>query len=179
MGEFEGRILVRDAAEADVAAIQAIYAFHVLTGTASFEETPPSTDEIASRRSAVVALNLPYLVAEHEGEIAGFAYASTYRPRPAYRFSVEDSVYIRDELRGHGLGTLLLRELLERCERGPWRQMLAIIGDSENSGSIRLHVRLGFHHVGTFSSVGFKFGRWLDTVLMQRPLSDGHTSLPR
>lgn len=178
MGSAEASLVIRDAVGADIAAIQSIYAFHVLNGTASFEESPPSPEEIALRKEAVTALDLPYLVAQCEGHVAGFAYASPYRPRRAYRYALEDSVYVRDELRGRGIGTALLRELLDRCERGPSRQMLAVIGDSGNAGSVQLHARLGFRHVGTFTAVGFKFGRWLDTVLMQRPLGEGDGSLP-
>ena len=172
-------ILVRDARPEDMAAVQAIYAHHVLHGLATFEETPPSVDEMLARRSAVLAAGLPYLAAERDGRIVGYSYATGYRPRPAYRHTIEDSVYVADGLGGQGIGTRLLGTLVARCEAGPWRQMLAVIGDSGNSGSIALHRRLGFRPAGTLLSVGFKLGRWVDTVLMQRVLSDGNGSPPR
>jgi len=171
-------VTVRDAGEADMDAVLAIYMHHVLHGLATFEETPPSLDEMRARRAAVLAAVLPYLVAESEGRVVGYAYATAYRPRPAYRFSIEDSVYVADGLAGKGIGSALLGELIARCEKGPWRQMLAVIGNSGNEGSIALHRRMGFAHAGTFTSVGFKLGRWVDTVLMQRPLGGGDTTLP-
>jgi L-amino acid N-acyltransferase YncA len=171
-------VFVRDAREADMAEVQAIYAHHVLHGLASFEERPPSVGEMVARRAAVVGLGLPYLVAEMDGRIVGYSYASSYRPRPAYRYTVEDSVYVQDGLAGRGIGRTLLALLIKRCERGPWRQMLAVIGDSANSGSIGLHAALGFTTVGKFDAVGFKFGRWVDSVVMQRPLGPGGTTLP-
>lgn len=173
-----GRLVVRDADEADMDAVQKIYAEHVLEGLATFEEVPPSCDELVSRRAAVLALGLPYLVAELDGQVVGYAYASTYRPRPAYRFTIEDSVYVADGFGGRAIGSALLRELIARCERGPWRQMLAVIGNSGNAGSIALHRRMGFQPVGTLRSVGFKLGQWVDTVLMQRPLGDGDGTAP-
>lgn len=163
-------VFVRDAREADIAAVQEIYAHHVLHGLTSFEETPPSTEEMIGRREAVLRLGLPYLVAEMDGRIVGYSYASSYRPRPAYRHTVEDSVYVRDGLAGHGIGRALLGMLIRRCEAGPWRQMLAVIGDSANDASIGLHRAHGFVPVGRLDAVGFKFGRWVDSVLMQRPL---------
>lgn len=169
---------VRDAVDADMAAIQSIYAHHVLTGLASFEEAPPVTGEMMARRAVVLGLGLPYLVAERAGRIVGYSYASTYRPRPAYRFTVEDSVYVAEGCDGRGVGTALLGALVDRCEQGPWRQMLAVIGDSGNEGSIALHRRLGFVPAGSLRAVGFKFGRWVDSVLMQRPLGPGDTTLP-
>lgn len=171
-------VIVRDAGEADMAAIRAIYAHHVLHGLATFEEVPPAVEEMVARRAAVLAAGLPYLAAELDGRVVGYAYATAYRPRPAYRFSIEDSVYVADGLAGKGIGSALLRELIARCEKGPWRQMLAVIGNSGNEGSIALHRRMGFAHAGTFTSVGFKLGRWVDTVLMQRPLGAGDTTLP-
>lgn len=172
------QLTIRDATEADMAAVRTIYSHHVLTGLASFEETVPSVDEMLARRAAVLQLGLPYLVAEAGGAIVGYSYATAYRPRPAYRFTVEDSVYVADGLGGRGIGSALLSELIARCEAGPWRQMLAIIGDSGNAASLGLHRRLGFAPVGTLRSVGFKFGRWVDTVLMQRPLGPGDETLP-
>ena len=171
-------VTVRDAGEADMAAVQAIYAHHVLHGLATFEEVPPAAEEMVARRAAVLAARLPYLAAELDGQVVGYAYATAYRPRPAYRFSIEDSVYVADGLAGTGIGSALLGELIARCEKGPWRQMLAVIGNSGNEGSIALHRRMGFTHAGTFTSVGFKLGRWVDTVLMQRPLGAGDTTLP-
>ena len=172
------RVTVRDAVESDMPAIGAIYAHHVLHGLASFEEVAPSLDEMCSRRCAVLALGLPYLAAELDGKVVGYSYASTYRARPAYRYTVEDSVYIADGLGGKGVGTALLCELIARCEAGPWRQMLAVIGDSGNAGSISLHRNLGFSIVGTLPSVGFKFRRWVDSVLMQRALGEGDRNSP-
>ena len=151
-------------------AVRDIYAHYVLHSLATFEETPPTLDEMLMRRRASVDLGLPYLVAEAGGEILGFAYASPYRPRPAYRFTVEDSVYVADGLGRQGMGSALLRELIAHCEGGPWRQMLAVVGDSANLGSIALHRRFGFELAGTLRSVGFKFGRWVDTPILQRAL---------
>jgi phosphinothricin acetyltransferase len=162
--------VVRDATEQDLGAVQAIYAHHVLTGTGTFEETAPSRHEIAERRATVLDAGLPYLVAEIDGDVVGFAYATRYHRRPAYRHTVEDSVYVAEGLGGRGIGRALLTDLVRCCEAGPWQQMLAIVGDSGNAGSIALHRSLGFEEVGTLRSVGFKFGRWLDTVLMQRRL---------
>jgi L-amino acid N-acyltransferase YncA len=171
-------VLVRDARDDDMAAVQAIYAHHVLHGSASFEEVPPTTAELATRRATVLAAGLPYLVAELDGRVVGYSYATMYRPRAAYRHSIEDSVYVADGLAQRGIGVALLGALIARCEAGPWRQMLAIIGDSGNAASIGLHRRLGFRLVGTLVSVGFKHGRWVDTVLMQRPLGPGDGTLP-
>jgi L-amino acid N-acyltransferase YncA len=171
-------ILIRDAVEADMAAVQAIYAHHVLHGLASFEETPPGIDDLLARRAAVLELGLPYLVAELDGRIAGYCYATAYRPRAAYRHTIEDSVYVTEGLSGHGIGTALLAALIARCEAGPWRQMLANIGNSGNAGSIALHRRFGFEPAGSLRSVGFKLGQWVDTILMQRPLTVGDSTLP-
>jgi L-amino acid N-acyltransferase YncA len=165
------QMLVRDAHDEDIAAIQAIYAHHVLHGTASFEEEAPSLEEITRRRADVLARGMPYLVAELGGRVVGYSYASPYRARPAYRFSIENSVYVELGRARGGVGRALLAALIERCEQGPWRQMIAVIGDSANAASIGLHASLGFHNVGTFTDVGFKFGRWLDSVLMQRALN--------
>ncbi|WP_427184311.1 N-acetyltransferase family protein [Bordetella bronchialis] len=169
---------IRDALEVDMAAIQAIYAHHVAHGMASFELAPPSLDEMLSRRAAVLRAGLPYLAAELDGQVVGYAYAGPYRPRPAYRYTVENSVYVAPGLDGRGVGTALLAALIARCEQGPWRQMLAIIGNSANAGSIALHRRMGFQPVGTFKAVGYKFGTWVDTVLMQRALGAGASSPP-
>jgi phosphinothricin acetyltransferase len=174
----EQQVIVRDAQSEDMAAIQAIYAHHVLYGLATFEEVPPSVGEMAARRAGVLERGLPYLVAEIDGTVVGYSYATAYRPRPAYRYTIEDSVYVAEGLGGRGIGHALLSALIARCEAGPWRQMLAVIGNSGNAGSIALHRRLGFQPVGTLTSVGFKLGRWVDTVLMQRPLGLGNATQP-
>ncbi len=166
-------MLLRDARDDDMAQVQAIYTHHVLHGTASFEEEPPTVAEMARRRADVLAKGLPYIVAEIDGRIAGYSYATPYRARSAYRFSIENSVYVNHTRHRSGIGRALLTELIARCERGEWRQMIAIIGDSAQAPSIGLHASLGFRHVGTLQSVGLKFGRWLDTVLMQRALGNG------
>jgi L-amino acid N-acyltransferase YncA len=171
-------VTVRDARADDMAAVHAIYAHHVLHGLATFEEVPPSVDELIARRAAVIGAGLPYLVAERAGAVVGYSYASAYRPRPAYRHSIEDSVYVADGLAGRGIGAALLAALIARCEAGPWRQMIAIIGDTGNAASIALHRRYGFAPVGTLRAVGFKLGRWVDTVLMQRALGPGAAAPP-
>jgi phosphinothricin acetyltransferase len=164
-------IAVRDAA--DLPAVHAIYGHHVRHGLASFEEVPPDVAELARRRDEIVARGLPYLVVEHDGAVRAYAYAAPYRARSAYRFTVEDSVYVAPDATGRGLGRAALAELIRRCERLDLRQMIAVIGDSGNVASIKLHERLGFRPVGILSSVGFKFGRWVDSVLMQRSLGGG------
>jgi len=163
-------ITVRALTEADLAAVQAIYAHHVLHGLASFEEEPPAVEEMRARWQKVINLGLPYLAAELDSAVVGYSYAGAYRPRPAYRFTVENSVYVRDGLGGRGIGKALLDELIARCEAGPWRQMLAVIGNRDNEASIALHRRCGFRMIGILDSVGHKHGRWVDTVLMQRAL---------
>jgi L-amino acid N-acyltransferase YncA len=168
-------VIIRDSTEADLAAIQRIYAHHVLHGLASFEEEVPTVVELARRRADVLARGLPHLVAERDGAVVGYSYASPYRARAAYRFSIEDSVYVVEGLSGRGIGRALLTALIAKCEAGGWRQMVAIIGDSGNAGSIALHERLGFRMVGTFRAIGFKHGRWVDSVLMQRALGVGDT----
>ena len=165
-----GVTLVRDALEADMAAVRNIYAHYVLHSVATFEETPPTLDDMLARRRASVDLGLPYLVAEAGGVVVGFAYAGLYRSRPAYRYAIEDSVYVADGQTGRGIGSALLGELIARCERGPWRQILAVVGDSANSGSIALHRRFGFELAGNLRSVGFKHERWIDTPILQRAL---------
>ena len=169
---------LRDSRDADVEEIRAIYAHHVLHGLASFEEAPPDAAEIARRRADVLALRLPYLVAEAEGRVVGYCYATLYRTRSAYRHTLENSVYVRDGMHGRGIGRALLEALIARCEAGPWRQMVAVIGDSGNRASIALHRACGFETIGTLRSVGFKFGRWVDSVFMQRALGRGDSALP-
>jgi phosphinothricin acetyltransferase len=164
-------LIIRDAAEGDFSAIAAIYAHHVLTGLASFEEKPPTAGELIERWRSVLSHGLPYIVADSDGHVAGYSYAGPYRSRSAYRFTVEDSVYIAPGCSGQGLGSALLAVLIERCEAGPWRQMVAVIGDSDNRASIQLHRKFGFRQVGTLERVGFKLGRWVDSVLMQRALA--------
>ncbi len=171
-------IFVRDTTTADMSAVQSIYAHHVRHGLATFEEIPPSIEELLTRRSSVIDLGLPYLVAEVETRVVGYSYATAYRRRAAYRFTVEDLVYVAEDLIGQGIGRALLKELIARCELGPWRQMLAVIGDSGNASSIALHRRMGFRPAGKQRSVGFKLARWVDTVLMQRPLGVGDRQLP-
>jgi phosphinothricin acetyltransferase len=169
----DGAATLRDATGDDLPAIAAIYGHHVLNSVASFEETPPTVDEFRTRFATVRGLGLPWIVAEIDGKVAGYCYATPYRPRPAYRYTVEDSIYIDDAFRGRGLGRVLLAALIERCEQGPWRQMVAVIADGGRSGSLSLHRSLGFELIGTLKSVGFKQGRWLDTTLMQRVLGKG------
>lgn len=166
---------IRDALEDDAAAIAAIYAVHVRDGSASFEEVPPGTEEIRRRMHDVISSGRPYIVAEIDGRVVGYAYAGMYRARSAYRFTLEHSVYVEEGAARGGIGSELMARLIERCERGPWRQMIAVIGDSANAGSIALHRKFGFEDVGILRNVGYKHGRWLDTVLMQKTLGGGDT----
>ena len=176
------RATVRPARADDVETITGIYAHHVRHGVASFEETPPESHEMGRRMAAIGDRGLPFLVAEigggTGGEIAGFAYAAPYRDRSAYRWAVEDSIYLADGFERRGIGTLLLGEIIERCTETGMRQMIAIIGDSANAASIAIHARHGFRLAGTLPSVGFKFGRWIDSVIMARPLGAGDSSPP-
>jgi L-amino acid N-acyltransferase YncA len=169
---------LRPSQETDAAAIAEIYGHYVRTSLATFETEPPDAAEIGRRREVVVARGLPHLVAEIDGVVVGYAYAGPYRPRVAYRFTVEDSVYIHPAHARKGIGRLLLEAVIVACEQGGSRQMIAVIGDTGNVASIGLHRALGFREVGVFRSVGFKFGRWVDTVLMQRPLGAGDGSGP-
>jgi len=162
--------VIRDSCEEDVTLVQSIYRHHVLYGTSSFEEVPPSVDELKVRRTDVLEQGLPYLVAELNGDIAGYAYASPYRSRSAYRFTIENSVYVDHRLRRRGIGRALLAALVTRCSKDNWQQMIGVIGDSNNVASITLHQRCGFVRAGVLRAVGFKFGRWIDTILMQRAL---------
>ena len=170
---------IRPAAAADFDAIQRIYAHHVLNGLASFEETPPDAAELTRRWRAIAETGLPYLCAtDVGGALVGYAYAGPYRPRSAYRFTVEDSVYVAPGQAGRGIGRGLLRQLIEICARLGKRQMIAVIGDSGNAASIALHRACGFEMTGTFQAIGFKHGRWVDSVLMQRALGPGSTTKP-
>jgi phosphinothricin acetyltransferase len=171
-------LIVRASTEADVARCAEIYGHPVLHGTASFEVVPPDLAEMKRRRAAVLDLGLPHLVAERAGHVLGYAYAGNWRPRPAYKFSVEDSIYIDKDAVGQGVGKALLPVLIEQCTTLGKRQMVAVIGDSAQTPSIRLHAACGFEMVGTLKSIGFKFGRWLDSVLMQRPLGAGDAAGP-
>lgn len=169
-------ITVRDGALSDLPEVLGIYTPYVLYGLATFEEVPPSIEKMTRRREAITTAGLPYLVASLHERVVGFAYATGYRPRPAYRNTVENSVYVTQAAHRHGIGTALLTSLVARCEAGPWRQMVAVIGDSANNGSIALHRSAGFTEVGTLEAVGFKHGRWADTVLVQRALGTGSTT---
>ena len=169
---------LRPATPDDIGEIHAIYAHHVLKGLASFEEEPPSAAELRTRYDEVTRRGLPYLVADFGGMVAGYAYCTLYRTRSAYRYALEDSVYIRPDAQGRGIGGTLLAELVRRCEALGYRQMIAVIGDSANAASIGLHASAGFLRVGTLRSAGFKFGRWVDSVLMQRPLGAGDGAPP-
>ena len=170
-------IQIRDATEADMSAIRDIYAHHVATGGGSFEYDPPDVAEMI-RRAAVVDAGYPYVVADDGGRILGYAYAGAYRPRRAYRYTVEDSVYVAQDAHRRGVGQKLLAELIRRCTADGYRQMVAVIGDSENRGSISLHRKMGFREVGILRNVGFKFGRWLDSVSMQLALGPGGDTPP-
>jgi phosphinothricin acetyltransferase len=169
---------IRPSTDADVAAIAAIYAHHVLHGTGTFETTPPTEAEMAQRRADVLARALPYIVAEEDGRVLGFAYCQWFKPRPAYRFSAEDSIYLHPEAAGKGLGRQLLAELAARAEAVGVRKLIAVIGDSANAGSIGVHRSLGFQPVGVVKSCGWKFGRWLDIVMMDKALGAGDASAP-
>ena len=169
-------LLIRPSSPADLPAITAIYAHHVVHGTGSFELEAPNLDEMSRRRADVLAKGLPHLVASRGVEVLGFAYAGAFRPRPAFRFMAEDSVYIHADHAGQGLGRALLAELLRHCEALGIRQMLAVIGDSANAGSIGLHRSLGFEHTGILKASGWKHGSWLDTVFMQKALGAGDSN---
>jgi phosphinothricin acetyltransferase len=171
-------VLIRPATEADLPAITGIYDHAVRTGTATFELIPPDLAEMTRRFGALRDGGFPYLVAELDGAVAGYAYAGPYRPRPAYRFTVENSIYLAPANHRRGIGIQLLRRLIAECETRGYRQMIAVIGDSANAGSVGVHTRAGFQMIGTHPSVGLKFGRWLDTVMMQLPLGAGDTTIP-
>jgi len=167
-------LLIRPSTLADLPAITAIYAHAVLHGTGTFEIEAPDEAEMARRRDDVLSKGLPWLVAQVDDQVLGYAYANHFRPRRAYRFCLENSIYLAAQARGQGLGRLLLTELVGRCEAAGARQMLAVIGDADNAGSIGVHAALGFEHCGVLKAAGWKFDRWLDVVLMQRSLGHGH-----
>ena len=179
MGGIGVIMKIREIEDRDLAAVIAIYAHHVLTGFGSFEETPPTADEMGRRVAAVRALGLPWLVAEvKEAGVVGYAYAAAFRPRPGYRFTAEDSVYVAPDAGGRGIGRALLGGVIDRCQAMGLRQLLAVIGDSGNAASIGLHRALGFDLVGIAPGVGFKHGRWVDIVWMRRAMNDGDRSAP-
>jgi phosphinothricin acetyltransferase len=171
-------VKLREARQEDLPHIHSIYAHHVLHGLASFEEIPPTAEELGRRWQDVTGRGLPYLVAELGGVVAGYGYCSPYRARSAYRYALEDSIYVRHDMTGRGIGRALLEELVRRCEKLGYRQLIAVIGDSANTASIGVHEACGFLRVGTLRSVGFKFGRWVDSVYMQRPLESGDATPP-
>ena len=172
-------IKIRPSTDTDLPSIARIYAHHVLHGTGTFETTPPSELEMTQRRSDVLGKGLPYLVAELDGTVLGFAYCNWFKPRPAYRFSAEDSIYLAPDAAGKGLGKLLLQELSSQAERAGVRKLIAVIGDSANLGSVGVHTACGFTHVGVLSACGWKFDRWLDVVLMERALGVGSSTPPQ
>ena len=171
-------ITIRPSRDTDVEAIAAIYAHHVLHGTGTFETEPPTAADMAARRADVLSKGLPYLVAERDGEVLGFAYCNWFKPRPAYRFSAEDSIYLADAARGHGLGARLLAELSHAAQAAGVRKLIAVIGDSANAGSVGVHRTQGFTHVGVLKDCGWKFGQWRDVVLMEKVLGEGSTTAP-
>lgn len=172
------KVIIRPAAPGDIAAITRIYADAVLHGTASFEIEPPAEAEMLRRQSTLLSNGYPYFAAEIEGLVAGYAYAGPYRLRPAYKWSVEDSIYVAPQMHRKGIGGLLLDKVIAESEQRGFRQMIAVIGDSAQAASIAVHERAGFRHIGTLRSVGFKHGKWLDTVMMQRALGEGDNEAP-
>jgi len=172
-------LLIRSSTDADLPVLTRIYGQAVLHGTGTFELEAPDEAEMARRRADVLVKGLPWLVAERAGRVIGYAYANHFRPRRAYRFCLEDSIYLDEGVRGHGVGRLLLAELMARCEAAGARQMLAVIGDSANAGSIGVHRACGFEDAGLFKAAGWKLGRWLDVVLMQKALGEGASTEPR
>jgi phosphinothricin acetyltransferase len=172
-------LLIRPSTPADLPAITAIYGWNVLNGTGTFELEAPEEAEMARRREDVLSKGLPWLVVQRDGVVLGYAYANHFRPRKAYRFCLEDSVYLAPEAKGQGLGRLLLAELLARCEAAGARQMLAVIGDSANLGSIGVHRTLGFEHIGVMKAAGWKFDQWRDVVIMQKALGQGSATEPK
>jgi len=172
------QILVRASTGGDLDSVATIYAHHVLHGSGTFEEEPPDLAELGRRRAEILGRGLPFLVAQHGGRVVGYAYAAPYRLRSAYRYTLEDSVYVAAECGRSGIGRALLSDLIARCDALGYRQMIAVIGDSSNAASIGLHGAMGFHPAGTLKSAGYKLGRWVDSVLMQRPLGPGDAVTP-
>ena len=172
-------LLIRPSRDSDMAALTAVYAHHVLHGTGTFETEPPGVPEMSARRADVLSKGLPYLVAELDGELAGFAYGNWFKPRPAYRYSVEDSIYLAPGLQRQGVGRALLAELLARFEAVGIRKVMAIVGDSANAGSVGLHLALGFAQVGVIEDCGWKFGAWRDIVILQKTLGEGSATPPQ
>lgn len=170
--------LIRTSQTEDLPQITAIYSHHVLHGTGTFELEPPSEHDMTLRRADVLSKGLPYIVAIKDGEVLGFAYCNWFKPRPAYRYAAEDSIYIAPEAQGLGLGRALLAELLIRAEKAGVRKLIAVIGDSRNLGSIGVHGSIGFSHVGVLQSCGWKFGQWLDVVMMDKSLGLGDSTAP-
>jgi phosphinothricin acetyltransferase len=171
--------IIRSSQDQDLAAITAIYGHHVLHGTGTFEVDPPSQEDMRTRRADVLSKGLPYLVAADGEQVLGFAYCNWFKPRPAYKFSAEDSIYISPEAQGKGLGRALLAELSAHAEKAGVRKLIAVIGDSANTGSIGLHLSVGFHHVGTLKSCGWKFNQWLDVVMMEKTIGLGDSCPPQ
>ena len=172
------KIIIRNVIDADMPEIHKIYEEQVLNGVSSWEEEPPTLVEMIMRKQSILENGYPFLVCELDGHVAGYSYASAYRPRPGYRYTVENSIYIHQDFHKHGIGRRLLEVLVDRCETSGYRQMIAVIGDSNNHASIDFHRKMGFTHAGTIQSIGFKFGRWMDSVIMQRPLGEGNRILP-
>jgi L-amino acid N-acyltransferase YncA len=170
--------IIRPSRDEDVPAITGIYGHHVLHGTGTFEVDPPTETDMAARRADVLGKGLPYLVAEDNGRVIGFAYCNWFKPRPAYRFSAEDSIYMAPDLHRRGLGRALLAELAARAQAGGVRKLIAVIGDSANAGSIGVHRSIGFTHVGVLKSCGWKFDQWRDIVLMEKVLGAGDATSP-
>jgi len=168
--------LIRPSRDEDIAAITAIYAHHVLNGTGTFEIDPPSVARLTGARADVLSKGLPYIVAEEAGQVVGYAYCTWFKPRPAYRFSAEDSIYLAPGVHGKGIGRALLAELAAQAERVGIRKLIAVIGDSNNAGSVGVHRSLGFTHVGILKSCGWKFDQWLDVVMMEKALGPGDTT---
>jgi phosphinothricin acetyltransferase len=173
-----GGVEIRGATELDLREIREIYAFYIANSLATFEESVPTLEEMTARYRSVVTAGLPFLVAAHERRVVGYAYATSYRARVAYRYAIENSVYVASGMHRQGIGARLLGELISKCEQGPWRQMIAVIGDPASSASTALHRQAGFRMVGILNAVGFKLGQWVDTALMQRDLGQGPSSAP-